>query len=58
MKITFLQLVNYTDWTLNLLVPLFFPWGIIFEIHLFHRGNGRICKQAGLMLPCEEGTPN
>jgi len=53
MKITFLQLVNYTDWTLNLLVPPFFLRGMIFEIYLFHRGNGRICKLAGHVLPYE-----
>lgn len=53
MKITFLQLANYTDGTLNLLVPPFFLRGIIFEIHLFHRGDGRICKLTGSVLPYE-----
>lgn len=41
MKITFLQLVNHTDRTLNLLVPQFFLRGIILEIHLFHKGYWR-----------------
>lgn len=52
-KTTFLQLVNYTDWTLNLLVPQFSLWGMAFEKYLFHRGSTRIYKLAGLMLPYE-----
>lgn len=58
MKITFLQLVNYTAWTLNLLVPQFLLRCIISEMKLFHRGIGRVCKPAGHMLLYEEGIPS
>lgn len=53
MKITFLQLVNYTDWTPNLLVPQTSLRGIIFVRYLFHRDIKRICKLAGYVLPFE-----
>lgn len=53
MKITFLQLANYMDWTLNLLVPQIFLRGIIFHMYLLHRGIGRLCKLTGCMFPRE-----